>query len=617
MRIKFRSVHIHNFLSISDEVVKLNDMGCTIVTGINTRKVDNAESNGSGKSTIFNAICYALTGETAQGLSDNIENIYADPDDCWVELTFDVDDTEFIVKRIKTPRTDMKIYINGVNASGKGIKESTRILNNYLPDLTSRLLGSIIILGQGLPYKFTSNNPSSRKEMLEKLTKSDYMIQSIREKLDHRMAELKTILRSYEDSMVANSTQLGMLNRQINQCELELSDLNNTEIDDVSTIDNKILELSNMISEISKTKELILNDQSQINSKINSLTKDYYANVNKTNDSFTKSNMSLVELVANANASIKSIKNEIKKAESISDTCPTCGQKIPDEMKIDISPLKLKLEEESNALKQLNIQEYETKHIKETKLLDLKTEYDKNQYEYQAKLRELSDSWNQKDLEYKAQTTNLNSLKELKLKLEHINDNRTKVLETIAKTKLEVNVLEEEKLKLDSEIITTNEHISLIQAMITLTKREFRGVLLENIIKYINVKCKEYSKQVFDTELLAFELNENYIDIKYDNKYYEALSGGEKQKVDIIIQLAIRDLLSTQLNIRSSLICFDEIFDNLDSKGCQNIIELILKLKDIDSIFIISHHASELQISHDNHIQIVKSEEGISKINIY
>ena len=101
------------------------------------------------------------------------------------------------------------------------------------------------------------------------------------------------------------------------------------------------------------------------------------------------------------------------------------------------------------------------------------------------------------------------------------------------------------------------------------------------------------------------------------NNAVKNLSGGEKQKVDIIIQLAIRDLLSTQLGVKSSLICFDEVFDNLDAHGCQKIIDLISKIKDIESVFIVSHHAAELQISYDNHIEVEKSEAGISKITLY
>ena len=149
-----------------------------------------------------------------------------------------------------------------------------------------------------------------------------------------------------------------------------------------------------------------------------------------------------------------------------------------------------------------------------------------------------------------------------------------------------------------------------------MTKREFRGVLLENIIKYIDNKVKYYSKEVFGTELLSFTLNDNYIDIIYDGKYYEALSGGEQQKVDIIIQLALRDLLNTQLGINCNMLVIDEAFDFLDTVGCQKILGLITNLSNIESVFIISHHINELQISYDTEITVVKNNSGISTIDI-
>ena len=119
---------------------------------------------------------------------------------------------------------------------------------------------------------------------------------------------------------------------------------------------------------------------------------------------------------------------------------------------------------------------------------------------------------------------------------------------------------------------------------------------------------------MFDSDALSFSLNENYIDIVYDGKYYEALSGGEKQKVDIIIQLALRDLLSSQLGITSNILVIDEIFDFLDTKGCQKILSVITSLSNIESVFIISHHINDLSISYDSELIVEKGEDGISHI---
>ena len=103
----------------------------------------------------------------------------------------------------------------------------------------------------------------------------------------------------------------------------------------------------------------------------------------------------------------------------------------------------------------------------------------------------------------------------------------------------------------------------------------------------------------------------------YDGKYYEALSGGEQQKVDIIIQLALRDLLNTQLGITCNILVIDEAFDFLDTIGCRKILDLITNLSNIESVFIISHHINELQISYDTEITVVKHNNGVSTIQLH
>ena len=87
-----------------------------------------------------------------------------------------IDDKSVTVLRSKDHkkyRTDLKFYVNDVDKSGKGIKESERLFKETFPDLDSSLIGSVIILGQGLPSKFSDNTPSGRKELLENSSKSD------------------------------------------------------------------------------------------------------------------------------------------------------------------------------------------------------------------------------------------------------------------------------------------------------------------------------------------------------------------------------------------------------------------------------------------------------------
>ena len=158
------------------------------------------------------------------------------------------------------------------------------------------------------------------------------------------------------------------------------------------------------------------------------------------------------------------------------------------------------------------------------------------------------------------------------------------------------------------------KHLDVITKMETIIKRDFRGFLLTNVIDFINKKSKEFSKDIFDTDKIDFILNGNNIDIKYDEKQYETLSGGEKQKIDIIVQLAIREMLCKFLNFSSNIIVLDEIFDNLDSVGCQRVLNLISnKLSDITSIYIVTHH-TDVSIPYDHELIVIKDKNGISKI---
>ena len=225
MHIKIKKVILHNFLSYGHAEFELEGKHYCLVSGVNNDKRDNATSNGSGKSSWGSAISFALTGETIQGIRSGIKNINIDEDSCYVELYFSVDNDEYKITRYKNPKSDLKIIVNGNDVSGKGIRESEAILNKYIPDLTSQLIGSIIILGQGLPYKFSNNTPSGRKEILEKLSKSDFMIQDLKDRINERSKALSLQLRDVEDELSTKTSNKNLLTTPIEKQELIINEL--------------------------------------------------------------------------------------------------------------------------------------------------------------------------------------------------------------------------------------------------------------------------------------------------------------------------------------------------------------------------------------------------------
>ena len=235
MKIVFDTVKINNFLSFDKAEIDLKDRNIVAVRGINNNDKDAAKSNGSGKSTIFNAICWALTGETINGVKD-ICNIYAD-DGAYVELTFTVDNDNYRIIRSKNHsayKTNLKVYVNGEDKSGKGIKDSEKLLADYLPDITSEYIGSVIILGQGLPHKFTDNTPAGRKELLEKLFKSDFMIEDLKKRIDERKKELDVKSKSISTAIITSNARIDACKVKNLKAEKSLEELKNCDVDSLN-----------------------------------------------------------------------------------------------------------------------------------------------------------------------------------------------------------------------------------------------------------------------------------------------------------------------------------------------------------------------------------------------
>ena len=159
----------------------------------------------------------------------------------------------------------------------------------------------------------------------------------------------------------------------------------------------------------------------------------------------------------------------------------------------------------------------------------------------------------------------------------------------------------------------TQSHLDVVSKFDTALKRDFRGYLLSTVIEYIEARSKQYCKVIFDTTDIRFCLNGNNIDISYMNKAYENLSGGEKQKIDLIIQFSIRDMLLSQLNFTCNLLVLDEVFDGLDTIGCNRVIDMISNLSDVKNVFIVTHR-KDLSIPSDKELIVVKSSVGISEM---
>jgi DNA repair exonuclease SbcCD ATPase subunit len=397
---------------------------------------------------------------------------------------------------------------------------------------------------------------------------------------------------------------LGSLN------ESALQETRDNIIAQQSALSDNVSRLNNSIEMLFSSKENLLKERTLIvdeeNKQLYDLHRDFQLRTERLNE--TKSKLT---------AELSVAKNQLNAIKNIKDVCPTCGQKLPDVHKPDTSELEVSINITQDNLQDVisQIAEFEKEYDSDYKLVkstflnkkaSIDTDYNNVCKTY--------DSQRAQKQQEEHQLSSLNSeLSKVEVQLAQLQatiDNCNKIIRDNNETLLSIA---DELMYNNMQKDLTQSHLEVVNKFDTALKRDFRGYLLSTVIAYIEQRAKYYSKIIFDTENIVFCLDGNNIDINYMSRAYENLSGGEKQKIDLIIQFSIRDMLSTHLGFTSNILVLDEVFDSLDSIGCTKVVDMIASVSDIRNIFIVTHR-KDLSIPSDKELVVVKSSAGISEI---
>lgn len=619
--LNFEKLILHNFGSYGDAEVDLRDRGFCLVTGRNQYKKDNALSNGSGKSFLWNAICFALVGETVNGLHSNLKNINVPEDPtCYVTLYFSENRDNYQITRHIAPKSDLKIIKNAVDVSGKGIRESEKKLTELLPNITKNLITSTIIIGQGMPNKFSSFSPSGRKELLERLTQADFMIEDIKQRVAGRLSVLSMRLRELEDAQLAKNSQLTLTSANYKQKQAQLQQYTRPDFDkqlqELAEVEQSLLTSINTAKVKYEKLILELSTQSEEALKISSAQSTMLDSIRL---GYEQQAMGAMQTQAELKAATAALTAQIRQREAVVDVCPTCGQHIPGTKKPDTSGLREELSEKKAQLADIDAVCAQLRQSYDKQFNDIRTQYEQDLGAVQTLVEHLrvEASSTQGNVSTLEQSHNLTKQKIERLHYERQNWElrQQELAAEVRSLERSVTQLSNELNTLTIEVSELNARVQLVRKMDSLIKRDFRGFLLANIISYLDQKAKAYCSTVFGTTDLEIALDGNNLNISYCGKAFDNLSGGEKQRVDLILQFAIRNMLTEYLDFNSNILVLDEITDFLDKKSCQAILELITReLRTIESVFIVSHHATALALPIDSEMQILKNSHGISEI---
>lgn len=592
----------------------LDNQGFVRIDGINNSLIDGATSNGAGKTSCFEAIMWCLQGETIRK-SKQVTNINGD-DGAYVELDFTADGTDYKLIRTKDHskyKTNLKIFINGEDKSGKGIRDSEQYLTQYLPELSAQMISSVIILGQGLPMRFTNNTPAGRKEVLESLSQSDFMIEDLKAKLLKRKSVLQDTLNNLNLEQARCQTEKNLIQNIITQTEHQLKNLVVPDVKKLAEIQINIDNLNRVLSENEAQQGIY--------------EQTLYTLMNKSRE-YQDAKLAEIKAIPNdneLNAKEYSLSNEIKiyrniiaEKEKVTDVCPTCGQKIEGVVIPDTSQEKIKCEALCAELANVKNEHIKFNNSVDKLRKDIDEKYSKFNKENDENISKIKDLIKLYQKEIAEVSLNLSELKAKEQSISYAIDtyenNKVEFENRITEKTNRLNELTSNELHNQNEIDLIKQKIDIDNKIDIALKRDFRGYLLTNVIDFINSKVNYYCKYFIENGDIKFTQSGNAINVIFNGKDYECLSGGERQKIDIIIQLALRDMMCTFMNFSSNILVLDEITDFMDNQGSNKLINTISSLiQDVSSIFFVTHH-TELNLPYDKIITVIKDKTGISKL---
>jgi DNA repair exonuclease SbcCD ATPase subunit len=648
MNLLFKKIYIQGFQSVDTIELELDDRGILVVKGINNYE-SNVKSNGSGKSSIFESIIFALYGETSLGIKDPenrvLNNGYT------VKLDLSIDGVDYTINRYKTNnKSNVQFIQNNNDISGRNKTDTDKIIQREL-GISKELFLDSIFLAQGVSTNLSSLSPTARKERLEILTGTEKLIEEFKAYIKERQLEYESKCTELTLAKTKLDGNIQSLNGQISTLKSKIIEINNENernksLGNIDDLNYQIQQIENEISVIEvqtipniehtiEQNQTIIDTYKNQKLEMESKKEEINNTLNQQRDVVYNINSGIDKLNNDINTSRREISRIQSDIETIrnSDTCPTCGRKYDnineDHINMLIEGYNKDISEHDNKISELNaviVTETDKLNMETTKGKAIREEYDSIQNdiqkinndiqvkeaENQGKSREIKE---QRDIisNKQYQIKGLQAKKEELLKIEiksttEYEDMIKDAEDKINKSSLEIRDIQEEWAK-------QNDLVDVCKYSQQLITKPFRTYLLQNSINLLNEKLHHLSTKLFsnDKDVIYIDGDDSKLDIRLGNATYESLSGGEKTRVNMCLLLAQKYLASNLGNIDCNIIVLDEVLGQCDSEAEINIIDLIIEeLQSVSSIIFIGH--KELSIPNDEIITVVKDEHGLSRL---
>ena len=570
--ILFKSVTYKNFLASGNNPIKidLNNHGSTLIIG----------QNGAGKSTIIEALVFALFNKSFRKVNKNQLINTINEKDCVAEVEFSIGSVEWKVRRGIKPSV-FEIYKNGtlLNQSSSAVDQQKWFEQSVLK-LNYKSFTQIVVLGSSTFVPFMQLPAASRREIIEDLL--DIRIFSTMNVI------LKDRVKTSTEELKSFETQISFLKEKADMQQSHIKSLEKTAKKSISQKEDKIIELQKSVDNINEEITVLYEKIEKENNKLKKF--DGIENKIKKLEKEITTHVNLISRTEKEQDFFK-----------IHDKCPKCTQVLSEELK------------ESQVSECLNIIETSKTAVDRFKSqLDKTTSILQKQANINGNVADLNWSVKSKLNDIKSST---NLIKEIKGEIETLkNDNvdiagEKEKLSAIATQGVEVqkNIVELKKERRNYDLISTLLKDGGIKSMII---RKYLPVMNQLINKYL---------QALDF-YVNFTLDEEFsesIKSRYrDDFTYASFSEGEKMRIDLALMFTWRSVAKLKNSANTNLLILDEVFDSsLDVAGTEDFLRIIRGIYEDTNIFVISHKGEILLDKFDRVLKFEKI-KNFSRVSV-
>jgi len=590
--VDFDRVVIKNFLSVGEEPVDVNfNTGLNIITGNNKDKVDRR--NGVGKSTVADAVYFAIFGTTLRELKkDHIVNNITQKG-CEITLEFTVNDdgntSRYKINRKLTP-SKCYLYKDDVDITRDSIQNTSEYIMDLLntnPDVFQNCV--IMTINNATP--FMAKKKLEKRKFIEgifNLKVFSDMLTKARQEYNQVVRELDVECAKYEEISTSLNTQIEQKQSREEDKKRSLLKLtardesNNKKIGEIKTI------LKNYV-EIDATQH-----------------KDKIDKIDQTIDQIDVKIQSINNKKTECETLVRVNNNKISKLNTDEAVCPVCLSKIDSNHKHYVDDQRTVLVDEVDKLKQ-------------------------NTVKYDQKLAEARDMLSRLNKKKKQHTQAINdavvqkqNIKNLKERLEQHVSNRDDIQD-------DMRSLDKQDTSLDSIIKEYETRLKATQTSIANVKKQMnrldiikfvvseegvKSYIVKKILQLFNSKLAHYLKKMDSNCICIFNeyFEEEIINEKGKPCSYFNFSGAERKNIDLACLFAFMDIRRMQGDVAFNFSMYDELFDSsLDERGVELVIDILKERieKHNECVMVISHRKESTKLA-TGEIIFLEKQNGVT-----